>query len=696
MAEVDYISIYSISNPANPPIGDFALSYVPYGTVGQALSHIGPYVPTTVASLEGFADFDDSTLYQAYLAFSGSSTVITPSLYSKDKIFAGSSYETDSICFHSSTVQGPIFNNDQVVAFWAKDGNIYYSTFLKSETPPETGTSIGTAPNLNGWGMFFISDENYVNPPVTQRIAKIVFPNIRFRYLYTTGAKINDTSYGNVLALDEDLGVDGVTALFGYKSDGSARIGVQRLGEYYRLNIYNVPSTDNIYVSAGTLSGTTRSVGTQFDPTSQAAINAGFDAGPGYILPDNDIEPEPTSPVNPYLPGGSSTGNPGAGTGTWTLPSEMANNSWSDMDSTQTGLFRAYAMTLAQVQAFGSALWSAGILDTIAKYFDNPTDVIMGCIEYPFNITNVSADAEITFNWIPSWANPLNVTGAKLNSEYVQVQFGALSIPRYSGMFYDFQPYTTAQVYLPYIGFVPVKYSEIVGNAIALTYTISLTSGAAVATLVSGKTGVIGTYNCSIGRQLPMSARDLSGLYMTIAKAAVTGIAAAATAGAGLAAAGATGAGLAASEAANVGSLGYVGSSANLPVAVNDMSYMEAANNSFEFAKGVNMASNTIRNYNQSALNGAMNANGPIQRSGTMDAISARCAKQEAFILISIPHQNMPDNYANLVGFPSNVGGVVQNFSGYCEFRSVQLQTVGATADEIKEIESILKAGIYA
>lgn len=449
----------------------------------------------------------------------------------------------------------------------------------------------------------------------------------------------------------------------------------------------------------------------EYQKRSPVIINTGKPAGGKVIVVTDgsnvydkggETESTPTEPKyddsgnkvgdTPVLPGSNQPGFGQLGNG-------EAGTENSNIDSTAAGLFRSYAMTLSQVNNFGSKLWSKGILDSLVKFFDDPLKVVLGLIEYPFPITAHGADKEITFSWIPEWANPLNVTGAPLNGEYVTISFGSLQIPRYSGTFYDFQPYTTAQVYIPYVGFVPVKYSEIVGSTLTLEYTVSLTSGVAIANLVSGKIGVIGSYNCTVGRMLPLSSNNFGALYMAVIKAAVIGIA---TAGLGLAAGAALGtastmAGMSEASLGNAVTLESMGatSTANLVLdqAINQEALaMQAGTRGAQLGS---MAKRGRQAFGASAINAVANANAPIQRSGSLDAISGRCAKQKAFVLISIPHQNAPALYNGLIGYPSNIGGTLGQFSGYFEARSIQIQAEGATAVEISELEDILRGGIY-
>lgn len=438
--------------------------------------------------------------------------------------------------------------------------------------------------------------------------------------------------------------------------------------------------------------------------TGEKPSNYNPDDGSNIYIEGGITKPTPTNPSYdkdgnktgdiPQLPGST---NPDFGQ----LGKGDANTEHSTVDSTKAGLFRCYAMTLAQVQNFGSKLWSAGILDTLAKYFDDPLKVVMGLIEFPFNIsaTQVGASKEITFSWIPAWANPLNVTGSPLLSEYANIKFGSINVPRYSGTFYDYQPYTTAQLYLPYVGFVPLKYSEIVDGTLSVEYTVSLTAGGAVANVISSKIGVIGTYNCTVGRMLPLSSRDLSSLYLAIAKAAIIGVA---TAGAGIAAGAAAGSATSAAGLSSAYLDAAVGAeSVGAPISADSLlnkAIGYEAKAGIESARAERFSSIAKRGtkaFGSSAINAVANANAPIQRSGSLDAITGRCAKQKPFLLISIPHQNVPSFYNGLIGYPSNIGGQLGDFSGYFEPRSIQIQAPGATSDEIAELEEIIYGGIY-
>ena len=56
---------------------------------------------------------------------------------------------------------------------------------------------------------------------------------------------------------------------------------------------------------------------------------------------------------------------------------------------------------------------------------------------------------------------------------------------------------------------------------------------------------------------------------------------------------------------------------------------------------------------------------------------------------------DVPSNYYNMVGGPSNAGGNIGSFSGYLECDQVRLNVTGATETEKEKIRALLMGGVY-
>ena len=455
--------------------------------------------------------------------------------------------------------------------------------------------------------------------------------------------------------------------------------------------------------------------GTTYVPTPGGGISGqdspsaeGVDGGSsgGGNAPSGGSSDSPFSPGGGTAPTPGVPGNPGNSPGTWQTGGATIDTTPSSSNILNSGLIRAYAMSDEQVKHFASELWSDNILDQLAKWLDNPMDVVLSLTQFPFEIYKFSgSDVVIKFNWLNNWDVDSRVLGTPLNRQYFTLDFGTITVPRYSGTFYDFQPYTQAHCYIPYVGFVPIKASEVVGSTLRLTYTVDCIFGNAVANLISGKYGCIGTYNCTIGVQVPLTSRNMMQLYTGILKAAVTvatagvgaGLGAAETSLAGSASTQILQASNAVSDFAAIGApeVGATAANAHLQMAQmysNESASVGAARG--RILSGGQSAVNYI-NSAQSALNGVMSSNAPIQRSGSFDALSGRLSSQNGYLVLSIPHQNYPGtNYDTTIGFPSNIQGYVGNFYGYTKFRSVEVKCSRATVSEIEEIQNILQGGI--
>ena len=94
-----------------------------------------------------------------------------------------------------------------------------------------------------------------------------------------------------------------------------------------------------------------------------------------------------------------------------------------------------------------------------------------------------------------------------------------------------------------------------------------------------------------------------------------------------------------------------------------------------------------------SAIGLVTSANQPIPRNGTIGAVSGRTSTQEAFIAISLPHQNIPSNQG-MLGYPTNLPGPLEKYQGYTVVRDIHIKSSKATYNELIDIERIVTGGI--
>ena len=78
--------------------------------------------------------------------------------------------------------------------------------------------------------------------------------------------------------------------------------------------------------------------------------------------------------------------------------------------------------------------------------------------------------------------------------------------------FRAYEPYTTAVIYLPGIGTVPISKNEFMGNAIGLSVFIDVLTGDIKYFMVSGSSGaMIATYTCNVSSSCPLGSITTNG-----------------------------------------------------------------------------------------------------------------------------------------------------------------------------------------
>lgn len=395
--------------------------------------------------------------------------------------------------------------------------------------------------------------------------------------------------------------------------------------------------------------------------------------------------PTPDPDPDPYNPGGTTTPEEGGTSGTWNLPSDELSVGASIFNDLAAGLYRAYRMSTYQVSSLGSQLWDSNIVNQIFNKGMKITDIIMALISYPFEVTPIGSTETIQFNWLNNWVSS-GVTGNPLTSETQHLTFGEVDVPRYSGIFYDYQPYSSIQLHLPYIGFVPVKVNEVLGRKIYVDYYVLLTTGDFTAHVTtSSGAQLIGIYQGQIGRTLPLAqdsaielAKSAAGIALTAVASAVAGVQ--------------MGAQVAYARKVMT-TANKLGENGNAEFARQLQENLGGTNVFADIQERSAMIRRNVEDIGASSIQTITGVNSAIQRNGNLTGINGRTSHQEAFILMSVPHQNIPSNQ-RILGYPTNLEGPLSSFTGYTEVREIRMSVPKATSTELAEIEEIVRGGI--
>ncbi len=227
-------------------------------------------------------------------------------------------------------------------------------------------------------------------------------------------------------------------------------------------------------------------------------------------------------------------------------------------------------------------------------------------------------------------------TGVSMN--YTEKQFfdfdcGKVNIGRYYGNAIDQSPNTRFSIFLPFIGMRQLNTDEIIGHEIGVHYRIDVVSGQCIA-LIQIDGSVRYQYAGSCLAQLPFSGSSYNGLINA-------GVNMAIQTGTALATGGATGA-IAVSSGANF------------------LSSMKP----------------------------------DIQRAGGIGGSAGVLGVLTPYIIRETPKQSLASDYNKYVGYPSNITAKLSELTGFTQVESVHINDIPATDEELREIETLLKAGV--
>lgn len=226
------------------------------------------------------------------------------------------------------------------------------------------------------------------------------------------------------------------------------------------------------------------------------------------------------------------------------------------------------------------------------------------------------------------------VTMSYIDNQYVELNCGSFEITEYYGSYLDYDPYTKIEIYLPYIGSHTLSADDVMSKTIQLKYMIDLLSGTCVAFLVVDGTTLY-TFTGSCATSIPVAGNDWSKMLNSILR--VAGAAAATIVSGGTAA----------------------------PAAA------DAATSLF-------VSSHKER----------------IRHGGSVESSAGLMSIQTPYLIITRPRQALPIGQNSFQGYPSFMTESLGSLTGYTEIESCHLEHIPCTAEELEEIERLLKGGV--
>lgn len=256
------------------------------------------------------------------------------------------------------------------------------------------------------------------------------------------------------------------------------------------------------------------------DPDSKPDFDPDYDPGGGG---DDEGGKDPSEDPDQLDPGDivpASRENSGAVEFNTSIPNGVNN-----------GFITQYALTAAEIDALGNTMWStlrnpssANFIDMIRNFYtigdeldstfyltnSDIIDYFISLRYYPFHLSACPGYSNVTDIKVGSGACSLGANGRILNKNIGLISAGQCKIPGAKG-FYNFEPYTSIIVYVPFCGTIEVQPSLVRNNTILLDYYVDFLTGACTAYIrlqLKNGTFPIATVNGSLGFDILMTSNN--------------------------------------------------------------------------------------------------------------------------------------------------------------------------------------------
>lgn len=366
---------------------------------------------------------------------------------------------------------------------------------------------------------------------------------------------------------------------------------------------------------------------------------------------------------NPFLTGESALygnqANPlpdtptqgGGGFGTHDNTTDVTVNIGVKSSSFLSGILGGSGFNLYYVPSYHELIKSAyyslngvnnlsDFMNNTAALFLNPSTYIVSATAIPCDKSKFGAGALQSTIRLGGLVN-FNVSCYPLSSLWGDSDVFPYTFDKlYYDSFLDFEPYTKITLFLPYIGFVPLKASECNGGSLTVQYRFEAITGKCIAfvktTDRNGRNTGYYQYSGDAGFSLPWVGNNGGGTQMI-----------------------------------------HSAASAAVSIAKNDKDQMQ------QFGGFLQEAAKFAAHDSRPHMQGGFGVN-----TGALGG-------DEIVLFIQRAQHAMPANYYDLHGYQTATGATVGDYSGFTAFSYVELTNCDATDAEKAEIEGLLKGGVY-
>ena len=551
---------------------------------------------------------------------------------------------------------------ERLTIIWRNYTMPFYAIHLANDVPVDSSLSVNRVamaqllrPHLSGTvpgGAFFASrdDEDAVKIPGLSTTAQSAeYGDFKFAFAPQIGSNQNgywsgptwgfsvkvSNNYKSLITAPENTGYGNTfqPAVGFFRGDGyNAMLPMNFAvafiwGAYYTFNHRGVPPNPGIAIGSvvSGIDAAVLTVATSPPGSLTGAIS--------FSTPVDVSSMITSSSSDPYGTGGIS--GPGGGTGDWRIVDDPIDfPELPTISVAEAGFLSIWVPTVYQLQDLAAFMWCADPTKIAfwKQMITNPIDLILGLQLLPFDITVETSPARVTLGFIDSGID-MNFT----DQQFWEIDCGELDISEYWGAFLDYGPYTSIEIYLPFIGVKALNVNDCMPKTIHVKYMVDIVTGTCIALIKCGSS-LFYHFTGSCAAQVPVTsgqAQQLFGKALSIGSSIALGAASGGIAGA---------------LAATVGASSTVASAGGLAGA---------------------------------------------DHSGSLSGTAGFMDSKTPYLIVTRPRQAVPDKQNDLTGYPAFITETLGDLVGYTEVQVTHLHNMTATQPEIDEITQLLQGGVF-
>lgn len=319
------------------------------------------------------------------------------------------------------------------------------------------------------------------------------------------------------------------------------------------------------------------------------------------------------------------------------------------------------------------------MLDGLKLNGENPMNFLIGLRMLPFNITNyiTSTPAEIGFgNGVAT-----GVIAEEIGSDSFIIDMGSCTFRKYYKNFLDYEPYTTAKLYIPFCNELTIPTSVFVGHTISVKLVVDITSGACVGCVY--KDDILALYtNGVIGVEIPITGENGTEYVKQGWEALKKGLSGAAELAVG---------------AGKIGSTSFTNGGGTSLV---------SSSGSYNYTKSMSSSSTNSKRFSPVEIGGGFikgiegayefnNIPTPLETNGQGSPFCSLYKPTRCYFIIQQAVPMNIDGYGEKIGYACLEKGRITDYSGLIVASNPNVQPANATYEETLELNNLLASGVW-